>query len=57
MTQLDLFAWAESRPTNVIDALPAILRRIRIQKTYQIPRREGEGELIEVTAWRERSVA
>lgn len=33
MTQLDLFAWAETRPTAiVIDALPKLLSKIRAEQ-------------------------
>lgn len=27
MIQMDLFEWADSRPSNVIDAVPALVRR------------------------------
>lgn len=57
MNQMDLFVWAETKPSNVIDALPAILRRIRIEQAYRIPKKRGEGKLIEVPKWFERSVA
>lgn len=46
MNQLDLFQWAETRPNNVIDALPALLRRIRIEKAYQIPRPSLEAKVL-----------
>lgn len=45
----DLFAWAHGqiiinlpKGGNVIDALPAMLRRIRIEKAYGIPRPSGD---------------
>lgn len=28
MTQMDLFEWASRRPSNIIDAVPEIIRRI-----------------------------
>lgn len=42
MKQLDLFQWAESRPTaEVIDLMPAIIRNICSQP-YPFPIKNGE---------------
>lgn len=37
MTQLDLFEWAASRPSNVIDAVPELIRRICRRPAYRPP--------------------
>lgn len=47
----DLFAWAESaeKPTAVIiDALPRILQRIRLEQAYKIPRPTGGAVVIQM---------
>lgn len=42
MTQLDLFQWADSRPTaKVIDALPRIIKNICAQP-FPFPIKNGE---------------
>ncbi|WP_165447843.1 hypothetical protein [Rhizobium ruizarguesonis] len=28
MRQLDLFAWADSKPSNVIDIMPALIKKV-----------------------------
>ena len=40
-TQLDLFAWAEAKPSNVIDLLPALIRKAAFETIYQVPRPTG----------------
>lgn len=37
MTQMDLFEWADSRPSNVIDALPVLVRRNCIKALSRRP--------------------
>lgn len=47
----DLFAWAESRPKHdavVIDALPRLLRKIRIEQAYKIPRPTGGAVVLQL---------
>ncbi|WP_274626550.1 hypothetical protein [Arvimicrobium flavum] len=44
--QLDLFAWADERPSNVVDAMPALIRKAAIETIYAIPRPKGEGKVI-----------
>lgn len=47
----DLFAWAESaeKPKAVIiDALPRILQRIRLEQAYKIPRPTGGAVVIQM---------
>jgi len=46
LTQLDLFTWADSKPSNVIDVLPALCRKAALEIMYQIPRPAGGGKLI-----------
>lgn len=47
MTQpSDLFAWADSKPSNIIDAMPALIRKAALETIYQIPRPKGEGKVI-----------
>lgn len=42
MKQLDLFQWANGRPSaEVIDLMPAIIRNICAQP-YPFPRKDGE---------------
>lgn len=42
MKQLDLFQWADSRPSaEVIDLMPAIIKRICAQP-HPFPRKDGE---------------
>ncbi|PSH64893.1 hypothetical protein CU102_20860 [Phyllobacterium brassicacearum] len=44
MIQLDLLAWGENRPLNVIDAMPALIKRAALETVYQIPRSKGGGK-------------
>jgi hypothetical protein len=44
--QLDLFEWADSRPSNVIDAMPALCRKAAMEVIYSIPNRKGDGRVI-----------
>lgn len=46
MTQLNLFEWADSKPTNVIDAMPALIRKAAIETIFNIPRPKGGGDPI-----------
>ncbi len=48
MNQLDLFTWADARPTNVINAVPALIRKAAMETVYQIPRPSGEGKVIQI---------
>lgn len=44
--QLELFVWAETKPSNVIDALPALCRKAAIETIYNIPRPKGDGKVL-----------
>ncbi len=64
MTQGNLFDWADSQPEPaprpsavIIEALPRLLAKIRIEKAYRIPRPKGEAKIINNPRWHERSVA
>jgi hypothetical protein len=58
MTQETLFDWAENRPTaKILDALPRLLARIRIEDAYKIPRPRREATVIQTEFRRERDVA
>ncbi|WP_165691131.1 hypothetical protein [Agrobacterium salinitolerans] len=46
MKQLDLFQWADSKPSNVIDAMPALIRKAAMETIYNIPRPKGGGDPI-----------
>ena len=53
-TQLDLFDWANSRPTaKILDAMPALIRKAAREVIYNIPNRSG-GKIIVATPWRDR---
>lgn len=54
MSQLDLFAWAEAKPSNVIDAMPHLIRKAAIEAIYNIPNRKGDGT---VARFQERKMA
>ncbi|MBP2566819.1 hypothetical protein JNB84_03115 [Rhizobium pusense] len=42
MKQLDLFQWADSRPSaEIIDIMPAVIKRICAQP-HPFPRKDGE---------------
>lgn len=42
MNQLDLFQWADSRPSaKIIDIMPAVIKRICAQP-HPFPRKDGE---------------
>lgn len=45
MKQLDLFDWAEAKPSNIIDAMPALIRKAALEAAYGIPNRAG-GKII-----------
>lgn len=44
--QLDLFKWADERPSNVIDAMPALIHKAAMEVVYKIPRPKGGGDPI-----------
>lgn len=44
MTQLNLFDWADTKPSNVIDAMPALIRKAAMEAIYDIPRPKGGGD-------------
>ncbi|NML73575.1 hypothetical protein HHL25_05480 [Rhizobium sp. S-51] len=45
--QLDLFAWADSRPkAQVIDLLPALCRKAAFEVIYQIPAPKDGGKIL-----------
>jgi hypothetical protein len=46
--QLDLFAWADARPSNVIDIVPALIRKAAIEAVYAIPARKGDGKIVTI---------
>ncbi len=46
MTQLDLFTWADSKPCNLIDVMPALIRKAALEAAYQIPKPKGQGKVI-----------
>jgi len=46
MIQLDLFAWADSKPSNVVDVMPALIRKAALETIYNIPRPQGGGDPI-----------
>ncbi|MEY9531163.1 hypothetical protein [Sinorhizobium fredii] len=50
MIQLDLFAWAESKPSNIIDIMPALIRKVALEP---IAAPKGEGKVVKL----EREVA
>lgn len=39
--QLDLFSWADARPSNIIDAVPALIRKAAREVAYTIPSQAG----------------
>ncbi len=46
MKQMDLFDWAESRPSNVINIMPALIHKAAMEVIYKIPRPKGGGDPI-----------
>ncbi|CDZ60459.1 Hypothetical protein NGAL_HAMBI2605_10290 [Neorhizobium galegae bv. orientalis] len=44
MKQLDLFVWADTKPSNVIDVMPALIRKAAREAIYNIPRPKGGGD-------------
>lgn len=46
--QLDLFAWADARPSNVVDAVPSLIRKAAMETVYRIPRPKDVGVLLEM---------
>lgn len=45
MNQMDLFSWAEAKPSNVIDAMPYLIRKAAREVIYGIPNRKGDGKV------------
>ena len=48
MNQLDLFAWADHKPSNVIDVMPALIRKAAMEAIYQIPNHKGDGRVVAI---------
>jgi len=48
MKQLDLFTWADTRPSNVIDAMPALIRKAAMEVIYNIPTPRDVGRVIPI---------
>jgi hypothetical protein len=46
MKQLNLFEWADARPANIIDLMPALIHKAAMEAIYNIPRPKGGGEPI-----------
>lgn len=46
MTQLNLFEWADNKPSNVINLVPALIHKAVIETIYNIPRPKGGGDPI-----------
>jgi hypothetical protein len=46
MKQLNLFEWADARPSNVIDLMPALIHKAAMEVIYNIPRAKGGGDAI-----------
>jgi len=46
MKQLNLFDWADEKPSNVINILPALVHRAAMETIYNIPRPKGGGDPI-----------
>jgi len=45
MIQLDLFTWADAKPSNVIDAMPRLIRKAAMELIYGIPNKQGDGKV------------
>jgi len=45
MIQLDLFAWADTKPSNIIDAMPYLIRKAAMEVIYSIPNKQGDGKV------------
>lgn len=45
MNQLDLFTWADAKPSNVIDAMPRLIRKAAMELIYDIPNYKGDGQV------------
>lgn len=49
MSEPDLFSWADAHPKPgavIIDALPRLLNRIRIEQAFNIPRPTGGAKVL-----------
>ncbi|MEO9336994.1 hypothetical protein ABFT80_06100 [Mesorhizobium sp. SB112] len=44
--QLNLFAWADTRPSNVVDAMPALIRKAAMETIYKVPRPQTGGNIV-----------
>jgi hypothetical protein len=45
---LDLYRWPLGRPSNVVDAMPALIRKAAMETAYQIPRPKGDAVVTEM---------
>ncbi len=41
MTQLSLFEWADAKPGNVINLVPALIDKAVMETIYNVPRPKG----------------
>lgn len=46
MKQMDLFEWADQKPSNIINAMPALIHKAAMEVVYNIPRPKGGGDPI-----------
>lgn len=46
--QLCLLLWADKQSSNVIDLMPALIRKAAVETIYRIPRPKGCGDLIQL---------
>lgn len=45
MNQMDLFTWADSKASNVIDVMPYLIRKAAMEVIYCIPNKRGDGKV------------
>ena len=46
--QLDLFVWADTKPSNVIDLMPALIRKAAFETMYSVPRPKGHDNVTDL---------
>ncbi|MNE52455.1 hypothetical protein D3C80_1471280 [compost metagenome] len=46
MKQMNLFDWADAKPSNIINIVPALVHKAAMETIYNIPRPKGGGDLI-----------
>lgn len=46
MTQLNLFDWADGKPSNVLNLVPSLIHKAAMEAIYNIPRPKGGGDPI-----------